>query len=392
MQKRLITSESVTEGHPDKVCDIISDAVLDELLSQDPTARVACETCVTTGMVFVFGEVTTKGYADVGSIARRAISRIGYNEPNLGFDAASCSVMTAIHAQSPDIALGVDASYESKTKKVDDLDKIGAGDQGMMYGYACRETDALLPMPIYLAHKLTRRLSEVRKNKTIAYLKPDGKSQVTVEYINGLPARVDTVVISSQHADGIPQAQIHADILKHVITHVIDAKLLDKNTKVYINPTGKFVQGGPAGDSGLTGRKIIADTYGGFCPHGGGAFSGKDPTKVDRSAAYMARYTCKNIVASGLADVCELQVSYAIGVSRPVSLYIDTKGTGKLSDDKLTEIVLKEFDFRPRAIIKYLDLQKPIYSETSAYGHFGNPNFPWEKTDMVGALKKYLPN
>ena len=390
--KRLLTSESVTEGHPDKVCDRISDTVLDEILKQDPQSRVACETCVTTGLVLVFGEITTKGYADVEGIARRVIREIGYTEPGLGFDADSCSVMTAIHGQSEDIALGVDNSLEVKAQKGkgEDFNKTGAGDQGMMYGYACRETAVFMPLPIYLAHNLTRRLSEARKSGEIAYLKPDGKSQVTVEYVNGVPQRVDTVVVSAQHAEDVSQRQIRKDILEKVIQKAIDPKLLDKDTKYYINPTGKFVKGGPAGDSGLTGRKIIADTYGGVCPHGGGAFSGKDPTKVDRSAAYMARYACKNIVAAGLADKCEMQVSYAIGVAKPVSVYIETFGTGKIADEKLTGIVLKEFDFRPKAIIEKLDLLKPIYAGTSCYGHFGNEAFPWEKTDKVNDLKKYL--
>jgi len=388
---RLITSESITEGHPDKVCDRISDAVLDEILRQDPMARVACETCVTTGLVLVMGEITTSAYADVSTIARKAIKEIGYTDPGLGFDSEGCAVMVAIHGQSPDIAMGVDVAKEVRgAKKATDYDKVGAGDQGMMYGFACNETRDLMPMPIYLAHKLTRRLATVRKQNILPYLKPDGKSQVTIEYVNGKPSRIDTIVISTQHSEGVPQDKIHKDIIDKVIKSEIDSKLIYNNTKFFINPTGKFVKGGPAGDSGLTGRKIIADTYGGICPHGGGAFSGKDPTKVDRSAAYMARYTCKNIVASGLADICELQVSYAIGVSKPVSIYVDTKGTGKLSDDKLTEIVVKEFDFRPAAIIEKLDLRKPIYSATSSYGHFGNSTFNWEKLDKVKDLKKYL--
>jgi len=392
MKRRLITSESITEGHPDKVCDRISDSVLDAMIAQDPTSRVACETCVTSDYALVFGEVTTKAKVNIEAVVRRAITEIGYTQSGIGFDAESCKVEVRLGVQSPDIALGVDNSIEVKdaTTPSSDLDKIGAGDQGMMYGYACRETDTLMPMPIYLAHKLTRRLTEVRKQGILPYLKPDGKSQVTVVYENGKPVRVDTVVVSTQHDEGIDNQQIYTDILKHVIQHEIDAKLLTPDTIYYINPTGKFVVGGPAGDSGLTGRKIIADTYGGICPHGGGAFSGKDPTKVDRSAAYMARYVCKNVVAAGLADRCELQVSYAIGVSKPVSIYVDTFGTGKLSDEKLTEIVSKEFDFRPRAIIQTLNLLRPIYTKTSSYGHFGQNDFPWEKTDRIDSLKKYV--
>jgi len=391
--KRLITAESITEGHPDKVCDQISDTILDELISQDPLSRVACETCVTTGFVLVMGEITTKGYADIEGITRKVIENIGYNESGLGFDAQSCSVMTMIKAQSADISLGVTKSLEAKDskKKSDKMNEVGAGDQGMMYGYACRETENFMPMPIDLAHKLTKRLTEVRKNGLLPYLKPDGKSQVTVEYVDGKPKRVDAVVISSQHDDKVNIEILRADIQKEVIDKVIGSTLLDKNTKYFINPTGRFVIGGPAGDSGLTGRKIIADTYGGYCPHGGGAFSGKDPTKVDRSAAYMARFVCKNLVAAELCDVCEMQISYAIGVASPVSIYIDTKGTGKLSDEKLTEIVQKEFDLRPAAIIKTLDLLKPIYAATSCYGHFGDNSFPWEKLDKVKDLKKYLP-
>ncbi|MCL2797301.1 MAG: methionine adenosyltransferase [Firmicutes bacterium] len=396
--KRLITSESVTEGHPDKVCDKISDTILDELLRQDPLSRVACETCVTTGLVWVMGEITTKGYADIDTIVRRVVREIGYTESGLGFDCQSCSVMTAIHNQSPDIALGVDDSLERKTKSIHNssllipnsslnYDQIGAGDQGMMYGYACRETDALMPMPIFLAHKLTMRLAEARKSGELAYLKPDGKSQVTVEYEDGVPRRVDAVVVSTQHSAHVPMEQLRQEIKERVIAAAIDPGLLDSNTKYFINPTGRFVVGGPAGDSGVTGRKIIADTYGGYCPHGGGAFSGKDPTKVDRSAAYMARYVCKNVVAAALADRCELQVSYAIGVARPVSMYVDTFGTGKLSDEKLTEIVAREFDFRPRAIIEKFDLLRPIYAAASVYGHFGRPGFPWEETDKAEELR-----
>ncbi|MCL2061274.1 MAG: methionine adenosyltransferase [Firmicutes bacterium] len=389
--KRFITAESVTEGHPDKVCDKISDSVLDELIKQDPSSRVACETCVTTGFVLVMGEVTTKGYADIEGVARRVIKEIGYDRPGLGFDYESCSVMTMLHGQSEDIALGVDNSLEEKSgKEADRFNKIGAGDQGMMYGFACRETESLMPMPIDLAHKLTMRLAQVRKSGALPYLRPDGKSQVTVEYQDGRPVRVDTVVVSAQHDEEAALSQIQADIKKTVIAQAIPSALLDKNTQFYINPTGKFVRGGPGGDSGLTGRKIIADTYGGYCPHGGGAFSGKDPTKVDRSAAYMARYACKNIVAAGLAEICEMQVCYAIGVARPVSVYIKTYGTGVLPDDKLAELVLAEFDFRPRAIIEYLDLLKPIYGETAVYGHFGRGNFAWEKTDKAKHLSKYV--
>ena len=388
--KRLITSESVTEGHPDKVCDTISDSVLDALLKEDANSRVACETCVTTGFVLVMGEITTNAYADVEAIARKAIKDIGYTDSSLGFDATGCSVMTTIHNQSPDIALGVDKSFEVKSGAKEDYDLTGAGDQGMMFGYACRETDTLMPLPISLAHAVTKRLTEVRKNGTLPYLRPDGKSQITVEYDCGNPKRIDTVVLSAQHSAEVDLETLKKDLRREVVEKALPENLLDKNTKFYINPTGRFIVGGPAGDSGLTGRKIINDTYGGYCPHGGGAFSGKDPTKVDRSACYMARYVCKNVVAAGLADRCEMQVSYAIGVARPVSVYIDTKGTGKLSDEKLTEIVMKEFDMRPRAIIETLDLLRPIYAQTANYGHFGNPAFPWERVDKVDDLRKYL--
>ena len=388
--KRLITSESVTEGHPDKVCDAISDSVLDAILAEDKNARVACETCVTTGFVLVMGEITTNAYADVEAIARKTIRDIGYTDSALGFDAAGCSVMTTIHNQSPDIALGVDKSFEVKRGAKEDFDLIGAGDQGMMYGYACKETPTLMPLPISLAHAMTKKLSDVRKNGKLPYLRPDGKGQVTVEYEDGNPKRIDTVVLSAQHSADVDIEQLRRDIKREVIEKALPENLLDKNTKFYINPTGRFTVGGPAGDSGLTGRKIINDTYGGYCPHGGGAFSGKDPTKVDRSASYMARYVCKNLVAAGLAERCEMQISYAIGVARPVSIYIDTKGTGKLSDEKLTQIVEKEFDLRPRAIIQALDLLRPIYAKTANYGHFGNPEFPWEKTDRAEILRKYL--
>ena len=385
---KLITAESVTEGHPDKVCDRISDTVLDEILAQDPMARVACETCVTTGLVFVFGEITTNGYADISAIARKAIRDIGYTEANLGFDAESCAVMNAIGGQSPDIALGVDSAIEVRgTKTKDKFASIGAGDQGMMYGYACRETDEYMPMPIYLAHRLTRALARARKTNALDYLKPDGKSQVTVRYENGVAKAIDTIVLSTQHSEHVSLEQIVSDLKRVIVTPNIDANLLDNSTKYFINPTGKFVKGGPAGDSGLTGRKIIADTYGGICPHGGGAFSGKDSTKVDRSAAYMARYVAKNLVAAGIADKIEMQVSYAIGVAKPVSMYVNTFGTGKLTDEKIIELINKNFDFRPAAIIDKLGLRKPIFAKTSAYGHFGNPDFPWEKLDMIDRLK-----
>jgi S-adenosylmethionine synthetase len=388
--KKLITAESVTEGHPDKICDKISDAVLDELLTQDPFSRVACETCVTTGFVLVMGEVTTSGYADVESIARKVIKDIGYDEPGLGFDYESCSVITMLHEQSGDIALGVDNSLEEKSGEGGKYDKTGAGDQGIMFGYACRETESFMPLALHFSHELTKRLTEARKSGELKYLRPDGKSQVTVEYRDGVPSRIDAVVISAQHDPDVKTEKLRADILEKVIMRAVDKKYLDKNTKFFINPTGSFVKGGPAGDSGLTGRKIISDSYGGYCPHGGGAYSGKDPTKVDRSASYMARYACKNLVASGLCDICEMQVSYAIGKARPVSLYVNTHSTGKLSDEALTEIVQKEFDFRPRAIIERLGLLKPIYSHTAAYGHFGRDEFPWEKTDMAEKIKKYL--
>ncbi|KAI4453895.1 s-adenosylmethionine synthetase [Holotrichia oblita] len=388
--KRLFTSESVTEGHPDKVCDAISDSVLDALLSLDPNSRVACETCAATGFVLVMGEITTNAYVDVEAVARKTIERIGYNDRDLGFDSASCSVMTMIHNQSADIALGVDNSLEVKGGKGDSYDLTGAGDQGMMFGYACSETEELMPLPLTLAHKLTKKLTDVRREGVLKYLRPDGKSQVTVEYIDDKPARVDAVVLSTQHTADVDMEVLRSDIKREVIEKVIPAKYLDKSTKFYINPTGKFVLGGPAADSGLTGRKIINDTYGGSCPHGGGAFSGKDPTKVDRSAAYMARYACKNIVAAGLADRCELQVSYAIGVARPVSMYVNTFGTGKISDERITEIVAKEFDFRPKAIIDKLELRKPVYSQTTNYGHFGRSGFNWERTDKVEDLRKYL--
>ncbi len=393
MEKRLFTSESVTEGHPDKICDQISDAILDALYEQDPMSRVACETAITTGFAVVMGEITTKAVVDYQKIVRDTIREIGYDRGKKGFDCDTCGVLVALDKQSADIAMGVDKALEAKEGELkDDLD-TGAGDQGMMFGYACNETEELMPYPIALAHKLTRKLTEVRKNGTLAYLRPDGKSQVTVQYDeNNKPVRLDAVVISTQHGPEVSQEQIHADIKKYVLDPVLPAEMVDAETKIYINPTGRFVIGGPNGDSGLTGRKIIVDTYGGYARHGGGAFSGKDCTKVDRSAAYAARYVAKNIVAAGLADRCELQLSYAIGVAEPTSVQIDTFGTGKLSDEELTKIARENFDLRPAGIIKMLDLRRPIYKQTAAYGHFGRHDIdlPWEKTDKVDALKKYL--
>jgi S-adenosylmethionine synthetase len=386
---KFFTSESVTEGHPDKICDQISDAVLDAILAKDPYARVACETSATTGLVLVMGEITTNCYVDIQSVARNTIRRIGYDRAKYGFDCDTCAVLTAIHEQSADIAMGVDDSVEHRAGG-DEADRFGAGDQGMMFGYATNETEEYMPLPITLAHKLTRKLTEVRKSGELDYLRPDGKSQVTVEYENGKVKRIEAVVVSSQHSERVTTEKLRKDIEKHVIRAVLPAELMDKNTKIYINPTGRFEIGGPHGDSGLTGRKIIVDTYGGSCPHGGGAFSGKDPTKVDRSAAYFARYICKNVVAAGLADECTLEVAYAIGVARPVSLFVNTKGTGKLPDEKIADIIAKEFDMRPYSIIKTLDLRRPIYEATAAYGHFGRPEFPWEKLDRVEDLKKYL--
>ncbi len=395
MEKLLFTSESVTEGHPDKMCDQISDAILDALLEQDPMSRVACETSTTTGLVLVMGEITTNAYVDIQKIVRETIREIGYTRGKYGFDADTCGVITAIDEQSTDIAMGVDKALEAKENKMsdDEIEAIGAGDQGMMFGYASDETEEFMPYPIALAHKLSRRLTEVRKNGTLTYLRPDGKTQVTAQYDeNGKPYRLEAVVLSTQHDPEVTQEQIHKDIKKYVFDEVIPAEMVDEHTKFFINPTGRFVIGGPHGDSGLTGRKIIVDTYGGMARHGGGAFSGKDCTKVDRSAAYAARYAAKNIVAAGLANKCEIQLSYAIGVAQPTSINVDTFGTGKLSDEKIIEIVRENFDMRPAGIIKMLDLRRPIYKQTAAYGHFGRNDLdlPWEKLDKVDALKKYL--
>ena len=395
MEKRLFTSESVTEGHPDKICDNISDAVLDAIMAQDPNSRVACETAITTGLVLVMGEITTKAQIDVQSIVRDTIREIGYDDSAKGFDANTCGVMVALDKQSADIAMGVDKALEAKEANMSDsqIEAIGAGDQGMMFGYASNETEEYMPYPIALAHKLTKKLTEVRKNDTLAYLRPDGKSQVTVEYDeNGKPVHINAVVISSQHAEEVSQEQIHKDVRKYVIDLVIPQELVDERTKYFINPTGRFVIGGPNGDSGLTGRKIIVDTYGGMARHGGGAFSGKDCTKVDRSAAYAARYVAKNIVAAGLADKCEVQLSYAIGVAQPTSVMVDTFGTGKVDDNKLVDIIRENFDLRPAGIIKMLNLRRPIYKQTAAYGHFGRNdlNLPWEALDKVNDLKKYI--
>ncbi len=395
MEKLLFTSESVTEGHPDKMCDQISDAILDALMAQDPMSRVACETSTTTGLVMVMGEITTNAYVDIQKIVRDTVREIGYTRGKFGFDANTCAVITALDEQSADIAMGVNRALEAKENQMDDseIEAIGAGDQGMMFGYATNETPEMMPYPIALAHKLALRLTKVRKDGTLPYLRPDGKTQVTVEYDeNGKPVRLDAVVLSTQHSDDVTQEQIHADIRKHVFDEVLPADMVDADTKFFINPTGRFVIGGPHGDSGLTGRKIIVDTYGGYARHGCGAFSGKDCTKVDRSAAYAARYVAKNIVAAGLADKCEIQLSYAIGVARPTSVMADTFGTGKLPDQKLVEIIRENFDLRPAGIIKMLDLRRPIYKQTAAYGHFGRTDLdlPWEKTDKAEALRAYL--
>lgn len=391
MAKRLFTSESVTEGHPDKMADQISDAVLDAIYAQDPTARVACETALTTGLVLVMGEISTNCYVDINKTVRDTINEIGYNNPDYGFDGHSCGVIVALDEQSADIAMGVNKALEAKRGEMADsaIEAIGAGDQGMMFGFACDETPELMPMPISLAHRLSKKLSEVRKNGTLSYLRPDGKTQVTVEYDGDKPVRIDAVVVSTQHSEEVTQEQIHADIMAYVIRPIVPAELLDDNTKYFINPTGRFVIGGPVGDSGLTGRKIIVDTYGGYASHGGGAFSGKDPTKVDRSAAYAARYVAKNIVAAGLAKKCEIELAYAIGVAKPVSILVNTHGTGVVNDEVLVDIVSKHFDLRPAGIIKMLDLRRPIYKQTAAYGHFGriDVDLPWERTDKVEDLK-----
>ena len=395
MEKLLFTSESVTEGHPDKMCDAISDAILDALMEKDPMSRVACETCTTTGLVMVMGEITTNAYVDIQKIVRETVREIGYDRAKYGFDCDTCGVIVALDEQSKDIALGVDTALEKKENTMDDdaLDAIGAGDQGMMFGFATNETEEYMPYPIALAHKLARQLTRVRKDGTLRYLRPDGKTQVTVEYDeNGKPKRLDAVVLSTQHDEEVTQEQIHADIKKYVFDEILPAEMVDAETKFFINPTGRFVIGGPHGNSGLTGRKIIVDTYGGYARHGGGAFSGKDCTKVDRSAAYAARYVAKNIVAAGLADKCEIQLSYAIGVAHPTSIMVDTFGTGKLSNEKLVEMIRENFDLRPAGIIKMLDLRRPIYKQTAAYGHFGRTDveLPWEKLDKVEALKSYL--
>ncbi len=391
MARKLFTSESVTEGHPDKICDQISDAILDAILKEDPYARVACETAVTTGLVVVMGEITTDCYVDIPKTARDTIREIGYNRAKYGFDSDTCAVITSIDSQSPDIAMGVNRALEARIGEMTDseVEAIGAGDQGMMFGFACDETPELMPMPISLAHKLTKRLSDVRKQNVLKYLRPDGKSQVTIEYVDGRPVRVDTVVISTQHSDDVDHATIERDVIEHVIMPVVPAELLDKNTRFLVNPTGRFVVGGPQGDSGLTGRKIIVDTYGGYARHGGGAFSGKDPTKVDRSAAYAARYVAKNIVAAGIARTCEVQLAYAIGVARPVCINVDTFGTGIIPDEKIVELIKRHFDLRPAAIINTLQLRRPIYKKTAAYGHFGrdDADFTWEKTDKAEVLK-----
>jgi S-adenosylmethionine synthetase len=392
MARHLFTSESVTEGHPDKICDQISDAILDELLRKDANSRVACETTVTTGLVLVAGEISTSAYVDIPKLVRKTVQDIGYTRAKYGFDGDTCAVITSIDEQSVDIAMGVDEGLESKTGEMtnEEIEKVGAGDQGIMFGFACNETPELMPLPISLAHKLSRRLTEVRKDRTLDYLRPDGKTQVTVEYEGDKAVRVHTILISAQHCETVETETIRKDLIEHVIKAVIPAELLDDETKIYINPTGRFVIGGPQGDTGLTGRKIIIDTYGGYSRHGGGAFSGKDPTKVDRSAAYAARYVAKNIVAAGLADKCEIELAYAIGVARPLSIFIDTFGTGKVAEAKLVELVEKHFDLRPGAIIRDLDLKKPIYRQVAAYGHFGRTDIdvPWERTDKAELLRK----
>ena len=386
MKKRFFTSESVTEGHPDKVCDQIADAILDDIFAEDTSARVAVEVCATTGMVMVFGEVSTNHYCDIPSIVRGVIKDVGYNDSSLGFDYKTCAVLSSIDEQSPDIAMGVIDATDGDGK--DDYDKTGAGDQGMMFGYACDETESLMPLPVTLAHALTKRLTDVRKSGELPWLRPDGKAQVTVEYIDDVPERVDTIVVSCQHSEDIGMDELEEEIIDKVISYAIPQEYIDDDTKIYINPTGRFVIGGPAGDSGVTGRKIIVDTYGGFCPHGGGAFSGKDPTKVDRSASYMARYICKNLVAAGVCKRAELQVAYAIGMAHPVSVYVNTYGTGVIDDDSLAKVVREVFDLRPKAIIDKLNLASPIYRKTSNYGHFGKEGFSWEETDMVQEVKQ----
>jgi len=390
MKKRLFTSESVTEGHPDKVCDQISDAILDAIITLDPQARVACETSVTTGLVLVSGEITTNCYVDIQKIVRKTVNEIGYTRAKFGFDGDNVGVLVAIDEQSRDIAQGVDDALEHRSGESQEAEVLGAGDQGLMFGYACNETEELMPLPISLAHRLAKRLSDVRKDGTLKYLRPDGKTQVTVEYHDKQPVRVDTIVISTQHSPKATLDQIKEDLIREVVTPVVDPSLLDENTKYYVNPTGRFVIGGPKGDAGLTGRKIIVDTYGGYARHGGGAFSGKDPTKVDRSAAYGARYVAKNIVAAGLADECEIQLAYAIGVAQPLSVYVETFGTGKISDEAIEALVAENFDLRPGSIIKNLDLRKPLYRQVAAYGHFGRPDLdlPWERTDMAEVLKQ----